>query len=64
MNPITTENEKPLTVGVRRARQLTGLGHTKIYELINSGFLKSKLVGGRRLVDYRSLESLVSPEAP
>jgi hypothetical protein len=63
MNSITA-SEQPLTVGVERAQQLTELSRTKIYELINSGRLKSKLVEGRRLIDFRSLEALVRPEAP
>lgn len=50
---------KPLTITVRVARQLSGLGHTTIYKLIKERKLKTATVGRRRLIDYSSLETLI-----
>ena len=50
---------KPLAVTVRQARRLSGLGATKIYELINEGRLETVRIGRRRLVRFASLEALV-----
>jgi hypothetical protein len=52
---------KPLTVTVRVARQISGLGNTKIYELINNGAIESVKVDNRRLVVLASLERLLTP---
>jgi excisionase family DNA binding protein len=41
------------------AKSLTGLGNTKIYDLISAGKLKSITVGRRRLIVYASIEELV-----
>ena len=43
-------------VTVKAARSLTGLGNTKIYELIGEERLKSITVGRRRLIVYSSIE--------
>ncbi len=54
---------KPLTVTVEDACRITGLGRTRLYELIASGALKSTTIGRRRLVMYSSLEALIHGEA-
>lgn len=58
MNEITTI--KPVTVTVNAALELTGLGRTKLYELIGKGIVKTITVGRRRLVVYSSLEALAN----
>ncbi len=50
---------KPLTVTIDDTSRITGLGNTKIYELINQGQLKSVTIGRRRLVLYSSIEALL-----
>jgi excisionase family DNA binding protein len=55
--------QKPITVTIPTARRVSGLGHTKIYELIKQQKLKTVTVGRRRLVVYSSLEQLLSPRA-
>ena len=55
--------QRPLTVTVETARKLSGLGHTKIWELIKDRKLATVSVGRRRLIIYASLEQLLSPEA-
>jgi excisionase family DNA binding protein len=50
---------KPLTTTVNDACQITGLGRTKIYELIGSGVLETIAIGRRRLILYDSIEDLI-----
>jgi excisionase family DNA binding protein len=52
---------KPLTVTVRVARQITGLGNTTIYQLIADGILESTKVRNKRLITFQSLERLTTP---
>jgi excisionase family DNA binding protein len=54
---------KPLAVTVSRACALVGVGRTKMYELIASGRVRSVKIDARRLVDYESLEVLLSSNA-
>jgi hypothetical protein len=49
---------KPLTVTVKITRQITGLGNTKIYELIGDGTIESFKIGNKRLIVFASLERL------
>ena len=55
------ETSNPITITVPAARKLSGLGNTKLWELISSGALESVRVGRRRLIVYRSLEKLLRP---
>jgi Helix-turn-helix domain len=48
-----------LTCTIVDACQATGLGRTKLYELIGDGLLATTTVGRRRLVLVRSLLSLI-----
>ncbi len=48
-----------LTCTVAEACQATGLGRTKIYELIGNGRVTTTTVGRRRLVVVQSLLSLL-----
>jgi excisionase family DNA binding protein len=58
----TFDPQKPITVSVKRAMEITGLRTTLIYDLIGQGKLESTKVGGKRLIRYESLEQLVSPK--
>jgi hypothetical protein len=53
-------NLKPLTVTVGTALKISGLGRTKLYELINNGLIKTITIGRRRLVVYSSLEEMTN----
>lgn len=55
-------NIKPICLSIKDTCSASGLGRTKIYEFINSGILKTSVVGGRRLVRYDSLDQLLSGE--
>jgi excisionase family DNA binding protein len=48
-----------LTCTISEACEMTGLGRTKIYELVGDGHLATTTVGRRRLVMVRSLLSLL-----
>jgi excisionase family DNA binding protein len=47
-----------LTCTIDEACQATGLGRTKLYELIGAGCLDTTTIGRRRLVLVRSLRAL------
>ena len=53
---------EPLAVDVNTALEISGLGRTKLYELIAQKKLKTVVIGRRRLVNYRSLKANVAPE--
>jgi excisionase family DNA binding protein len=55
-----------LTCTVNEPCEVTGLGRTKLYELIGTGHLTTTTVGRRRLVLVRSLQALldVNPSEP
>lgn len=50
----------PISVTVSEACKISGLGKTKIYELCNSGALKSSIIAGRRLIRFDSLDQFLS----
>ncbi|WP_371929988.1 helix-turn-helix domain-containing protein [Bradyrhizobium sp. CCGUVB1N3] len=52
-----------LTCTIDDACEATGLGRTKIYELIGAGQLHTRSVGRRRLVLVRSLYELLESES-
>jgi excisionase family DNA binding protein len=55
---------KPLTVTVKTALALLGIGRTMIYELIDQGVIETTTIGRRRLVIYSSLEAIVTRHSP
>lgn len=52
-------NSKPLSVSINEACKTINIGRTKLYELINSGTIKTIKIGRKTLVVYSSLENLV-----
>ncbi len=61
---MTTENTRPIWVRPRRATELGGFGMTRLYELLASGELESRKVGGLRLISVRSIERLGESDTP
>lgn len=61
---VASENEvhqpKPLSVSVKTACALVGIGNTKMWELIKDGRVETVTIGRKRLVLYGSLEKLVT----
>ena len=64
--PPTAANQRshrttqdPIAVTVEDAQRLSGLGKTKLYELISQRKLKSVAVGRRRLILFASLVALL-----
>jgi excisionase family DNA binding protein len=49
---------EPEFVSVQQARVVTGLGRSKIYEMIADGRIETVKVDGRRLVRLRSAKSV------
>ena len=54
---------EPISVDIATAVELTSIGRTRIYELINSGALASKTIGRRRVIPYAALKALAVGEA-
>lgn len=50
---------EPITVRIRRAVELTGIGRSKIYELIAAGEIDVVKVGSSTLVIFASLKAFV-----
>jgi hypothetical protein len=65
MHPDEAEREPPITVTVKRAREISGLGATTLWALIKSGRLRTVRVAGidRTLVLFGSLQELLRPSA-
>jgi excisionase family DNA binding protein len=71
LTPSTSEAVRPrmvpfaqkITCTINEACEVTGLGRTKLYELIGDGHLATTTVGRRRLVVVRSLLSLLESNA-
>jgi hypothetical protein len=53
---------KPLTLTVKATCMVTGLGPTKVWQLIGDGRLDVVRVDGRTLVRYPSVERLLAPD--
>lgn len=52
-------NGEPITVRIRRAVELTGIGRSKMYELIAAGEIDVVKVGSSTLVIFASLKAFV-----
>ena len=63
VRPQTVPFSQKLTCTINEACEVTGLGRTKLYELIGDGHLATTTVGRRRLVVVRSLLSLLESNA-
>lgn len=50
---------RPITVRVREACRLTGMGRSKLYMLISEGHLEVIKVGAMTLIPVRSLEKFL-----
>lgn len=59
---MTTVNihSQSLALSIEDVQEMTGLGRTKIYQLINSGQIKCKKIGKRSLVLRVDLEKFLS----
>jgi excisionase family DNA binding protein len=55
----------PISVSVRQACELTGLGATTVWALLRSGRLRAVRIAGlrRTLIDAQSLRELLAPRA-
>lgn len=51
---------EPVTVTIDDAKKAIGIGHTKLYELINEGRLETVKIGRRTLVKTASIRALVA----
>jgi excisionase family DNA binding protein len=54
---------RPITVRVKEACRLTGIGRSKLYMLIQEGHLEVVKVGSMTLIPMRSLEKFLGVDA-
>ncbi|MCC6915305.1 MAG: helix-turn-helix domain-containing protein [Rhodospirillaceae bacterium] len=54
---VVPQGMEPIMVSVNAGCALLGIRPTKMYEMLNAGVIKSKKIGGKRLLDYQSLKS-------
>ena len=59
---IETHTIDPVTVTVPAAIRLSGIGRTKLYELIAKREIQSIRVGTRRLINFASLKAFLNFE--
>lgn len=63
MSEVSTEQHDngslPFTVRIREACRLTGIGHSKLYELIAAGEIETVKVGTITLIPVASLRSFL-----
>ena len=57
-----TSSMEPLAVSVEEAERISGIGRTKLYELLTTGAIKSRKVGRRRLVIVWSLRAYLEAD--
>ncbi len=50
----------PLTVRIPEACRLTGIGRSKLYELITDGSIEIVKVGGMTLIPFENLKRLIA----
>lgn len=60
---LTIPFHERITCTVPDALQATGIGRTKLYDLIGKGLVETTKVGTRTLVVVASLKRLASPNA-
>jgi excisionase family DNA binding protein len=53
---------EPVTITIPDALRLSGLGRTKLYELLTKGEIQSVRVGSRRLIVFATLKALLTPK--
>ena len=51
---------EPITVRIREACRMTGIGRSKLYELISFGEIETIKVGAMTLIPVESLKSFVA----
>ncbi|WP_407875191.1 helix-turn-helix domain-containing protein [Qipengyuania nanhaisediminis] len=57
-----SENRLQIAYSIKQAAELTSLGRTRIYELINEGRLIKRRIGRRSLITASSLHALLEEE--
>lgn len=57
--PLTKPQSEPITVRIPEAIRLTGIGRSKLYELIASGDVEVIKIGSCTLIPMASLHALI-----
>jgi excisionase family DNA binding protein len=59
---VSAPATRPITVRVREACRLTGIGRSKLYMLIQEGHVEVVKVGSMTLISMRSIEKFLGVE--
>lgn len=59
---VSSAPMRPITVRIREACRITGIGRTKMYELIQAGHLKTIKVGAITLVSVASIDAYLTKQ--
>ena len=63
MRKSNVPDVEPIWAPIPLACRLSGLGRSKLYELMDQGVLRSAKVGGRRLILVASIRALGGEQA-
>ena len=58
--PLLNSHPEPLTVRIPAAIRMTGIGRSKLYELIQSGDIEIVKIGSSTLIPIESLRQLIN----
>jgi excisionase family DNA binding protein len=58
-DPFKSARPQPMTVKIAIAVRMTGIGRSKLYELIKAGEIETVKIGSARLVIVDSLRQLI-----
>lgn len=57
---VSNSHSEPLTVRIPAAIRMTGIGRSKLYELIQSGDIEIVKIGSATLIPVESLRQLIN----
>ena len=63
MKQHKNDGVEPIFVRPKRGAKMADIGLTKFYDLMNSGIIKSRKVGGMRLAEVASIKALGADSA-
>ena len=62
LSAAQTETIQPRWMKVATAVRYSGISRSSLYELLNSGKIRSHRIGGSRLIDRESLDAFISSQ--
>lgn len=63
MDIVARDGRERVAYSVRETAELLGLSEASLFRALRRGDIESVMLGGRRLIPARSLETLLAPKA-